>query len=530
MSPRHCYTSLGKAGRLARRTDPHTTPGLLAGLLLLAVLMPGPFRALADAAESATSANRCLLIVDTSHAMQRRAEGALKTVRALLLSSLSGQLRQGDTLGVWTYNDKLYAGRFPLQTWSPSAEADITSRTLAFLKSQKYEKQANFASVLAPLGGLVKGSQRLTIILVSSGDEPMRGTPFDGRINAFYQQWREEQQKARMPFVTVFRASDGQLADVAVSTPPWPTQIPRMPQESQRAETIQSKLLEALHNPTPTASVPLGVSGKTAQVERGPGSTPKPAAAAVAVPGIAPTPADTNQSATAPASQPAAPPTQTAMLAPTAAASTAPPAEVTPNPPAEPTARAEANGKLAAGPAVESTKPAPAKSEAVPATSISLVPPRAAVVASSQPAPAGEVKVTAQPAPRLSAQPQVQPLAGLEPKPLPAAPATSQRAATRPAPEPTTGVAAAASSKSAGMSEPNATSVPAQPRVASVTATASQAAAVPAEAMARHRAVWIAGLGLLGLVCCFAVLQVRRSRATPRASLITQSFERKGKP
>src|ERR1035437_629860 len=232
---------------------------------------------------------------------------------------MAGQLQRGDTLGVWTFNDDLYTGRFPLQTWSPEAQQDIASRTLTFLKGQKHEKQANFDKVLPALGRVIKDSQLLTVVLVSSGDEKMGGTPFDAQINEFRQKWHDQQQKARMPFVTVLRAKAGQLADYTINTPPWPTQMPRLSQETQSAETIQEKLLEALHNPPPPTVPPLIISGKKRQPEKAPAPKPQPtvvkvdapAPAAAAPPPAAPPPSPTTLPPPNPP-VPAVPPVQTA--------------------------------------------------------------------------------------------------------------------------------------------------------------------------------------------------------------------------
>ncbi len=224
---------------------------LLAGLLVVAALAPGQLRAQTNKPKAPPPSNRWLFIVETSRSMHRRKDATLETVQALLKSGCNGQLREGDTLGFWTFNQNLYGGRFPLQTWSLQGQQVIASRALAFLKEQKYEKKASFDKLLPALDRVVKDSRRLTVILISSGDEKMRGTPFDARINEFYQKWDDQQQKAKMPFVTVLRDRNGEFADYTVSTPPWPVQIPQLPEEPQNAETMQGKLLEALHNSPP---------------------------------------------------------------------------------------------------------------------------------------------------------------------------------------------------------------------------------------------------------------------------------------
>src|SRR5262249_36925396 len=65
-----------------------------------------------------TISSRFLLIVETSRPMHRNSDATIKTVTSLLYSGFSHQIKQGDTLGIWTYNQQLYAGRIPLQRWS----------------------------------------------------------------------------------------------------------------------------------------------------------------------------------------------------------------------------------------------------------------------------------------------------------------------------------------------------------------------------------------------------------------------------
>ena len=448
-------------------------PTLLAGLLLLTALITVPLRAQTNTAKTLPSSNRWLLIVETSRSMQRRADAALQTVQELLTSGMSGQLRRGDTLGIWTYNEGFYAGRFPLQKWSPEAQQDIAAHALTFLKGQKYEKQANFDKVLPALGRIIKDSQLLTVVLVSSGDEKMRGTPFDDRINESYQKWHNQQQKAQMPFVTALRAKNGQLTDFTVSTPPWPTQMPHLPQATQSAETVQSKLFDALHNAPPPTAPPLIVSGKKTQAEKTTAPKEEPGSGKVEAPAVAAAATSTNQPLAAKPPAPTIPPvamakTEAAPVTPDKPSTqSAPKPSPAPIPVTEPIAEA---AKAKAEAALALTTPAPA--------------PKPAAIQPPKPAPA------------------------LESKPA---------LATAPVPAPVPGPAPFPSSD--GL--PPA-SVPATP--------AQTATAVPAETLVSHKSIWIAGLVLAGVAIGFAFLVLRRSRPAPGASLITRSFEREKKP
>ena len=472
------------AGRLA-------THPLLAGLLLLTALTSSPLRAQTNTVEGTPLAQRWLLIVETSRSMQRRSEAVFQTVQDLLTSGMAGQLRPGDTLGVWTFSDDLYAGRFALQTWSPEAQQDIASSALTFLKGQKYGKQANFDKVLPALNQVIKDSRLLTVVLVSSGDQKMRGTLFDAQINEFWQKWHTPQQKARMPFVTVLRAKAGQLAEYALNTPPWPTQMPHLSQETQSAEAISQKPLEAPHNPAPHAVPPLIISGKKPLPEKAPPPKPAPTVVKTNAPALVAAAPSTNNLRAANPPTPVVPPVQTAKTEPAPVAPAKPSAEVAPKPLPTPVLATPPKMDAVKGPETKPAEPAPGKPEVAATVQTLPAKPKPVVI---------ELPKTA---------------LALEPKPAPAlapalpAPATQQVSASALRPRP-----------SAPAPSPSATASP----------PAQTAAAVPAETLAGHKSIWIAALAFAGIAAGFAVLLLRRSRATPQASLITRSFERKNRP
>src|SRR5262249_27699677 len=81
--------------------------------------------------------NRYLLLVETSQAMHKRADGLAQSIEDLLGSALASQARRGDSLGLWTFNEELHTGVFPLQKWTPESEKAISDNIVAFLKVQK---------------------------------------------------------------------------------------------------------------------------------------------------------------------------------------------------------------------------------------------------------------------------------------------------------------------------------------------------------------------------------------------------------
>jgi hypothetical protein len=175
-------------------------------------------------------AQRFLLVFEASRAMSRRAANSITTVSNLIGSGLHGQMQSGDTLGVWTYNDSLSAGKFPLATWTPGSSSEIAAAAASFLRQQKLEKGADFRQVISIASKVAESSDRLTLILISTGESEISGTIFDSKINYGFKTWRAEQEKARMPFVTLIRASRGEFVGQAVTPAPWQLDVPPWPE------------------------------------------------------------------------------------------------------------------------------------------------------------------------------------------------------------------------------------------------------------------------------------------------------------
>ncbi len=176
-------------------------------------------------------AERFLLIVDTSAAMQKRATNTERVVGKLFTDGLGEQLHRGDTIGVWTYTDDLHTGQFPLQLWTPQSREAIAKVIVDFLKQRKYEKKSRLTRVLAQLTNVVAGSDKITVLLISDGADTMIGTPYDVAIAEAYRVNGADQRKKQMPFLTVLRAVKGKFVGFTVNTPPWPVEFPKFPAE-----------------------------------------------------------------------------------------------------------------------------------------------------------------------------------------------------------------------------------------------------------------------------------------------------------
>ena len=113
---------------------------------------------------------------------------------------------------------------------------------------------------MAQLTSVVADSDKITVILISDGSEPLAGTPFDVQIAEAFRLNAAEQRKQAMPFITVLRAAKGKFVSLRVNTPPWPFELPPYP-----GETVPVAPPVAT---TPT-NAPTAQSGKSARHTNG---------------------------------------------------------------------------------------------------------------------------------------------------------------------------------------------------------------------------------------------------------------------
>jgi hypothetical protein len=320
----------------------------------------------------AESANRWLLIFDTSSSMRSRAKGVQDSMQDLLSTGMHGQIRPGDTIGIWTFSDKLHAGEVPLQVWSQQEAQTIYRHTLQYLANLRYTKSARLPEVLTNVFSVVDSSDFITIILFSDGSEPINGTPFDNRINALYKDNYRQQKKTDMPVITVLQAKHGNFTTNTVNFQPWPVEIPSVPAPPPPKAAPQAPA------PKPPAAPPIIYDGRKDQSAAP--STPQPVAESTPAPVVSanqssePTPAVTPQAtatttATEPPAATAQPTTTTAHQPATSIesppAATAPPATATAENKPEPKPTAS---PVTAQPPNESSTP-PASSETANASS-----------------------------------------------------------------------------------------------------------------------------------------------------------------
>ena len=223
-----------------------------------------------------------LFVVDTSFSMLREKEGLADTVFNLIRTGIADKVRPGDQLGVWTFNERVYSSRFLPENWTPERGEIIADRVARYLRSQRFEGQTRLDKAMAEILKAVKASKSLTVFLLSDGDTPVAGTPFDRSLNLLYRDNYGELQRARKPFITRLVASDGLFVSWAVSADVGAMKVPEAPPSVQTTSVVATNP-PPLINPPPVAnSTPASretreTAATKNSVEQKPATRPEPA-------------------------------------------------------------------------------------------------------------------------------------------------------------------------------------------------------------------------------------------------------------
>jgi hypothetical protein len=55
----------------------------------------------------------------------------------LIFSGIDGYMRDGDTFGVWTFDEEVGTGKFPMQVWNSEKPLEGASRAATFVRGQE---------------------------------------------------------------------------------------------------------------------------------------------------------------------------------------------------------------------------------------------------------------------------------------------------------------------------------------------------------------------------------------------------------
>jgi hypothetical protein len=212
-------------------------------------------------AQPAISDNRYLFVLENSASMRNSAAAARDVLLHLIDTGIGGAMRDGDTYGIWTFNDRLNA-EFPMQIWR-SAGTNKSELAAAYVKRVRFERTSDINKLLQPLGPLFRGSKHLTVVLISEGKERLSGTPFDQEINNLYQQYAPQLRTSKIPFVTILASRNGEIYSYSIASSIGPIVAPNLAQP--RNQSIRTRPDQVASNSIPQTVANLSVTNAAAQ-------------------------------------------------------------------------------------------------------------------------------------------------------------------------------------------------------------------------------------------------------------------------
>lgn len=186
--------------------------------------------------------NRFLVVVETSRAMLPFEHAGRQAVFDLLFSGIEQQAQPGDTIGLWNFGEKVYAGLFPMQVWQPEQNLQTASLAGLFLKNQKYEDHGRLDVVIPKLLGLIKAVQDVNILIVCSTEQVWKGTPLDAELNLAIQKRASDSLIAKRPLITALAARNGVLVSWSVTLPEEPIPLPPAPAAARIAQAASPQV------------------------------------------------------------------------------------------------------------------------------------------------------------------------------------------------------------------------------------------------------------------------------------------------
>ena len=184
------------------------------------------FAVVAAAAEP--QERRWLFVFGTSSAMKKRLPEVEAQIKTLLVGTNS-IFAPGDSLGIWTFGDKLQLGQFPLTTWSRERSVALATNLTTFLRKQRFAGSDNLDALQPTLNRIVEDSERLTVVIFCDGTETINWTPYDKGINDALRQAVADRKKTLPPVLVLLRTQMGKYVGATVNVPPMTVNAPPFP-------------------------------------------------------------------------------------------------------------------------------------------------------------------------------------------------------------------------------------------------------------------------------------------------------------
>jgi len=209
--------------------------------------------AFAAGAPPVTSSNRFLFIIDGSASMKPFEKIARDTLFDLVYSGVRGRMTNGDTYGVWIAGEQNDTS-FPMQVWKSKFAVETAAKAALYVKERGFKGRSRLDVALTDAARVVKNVEDLTIILVSNGEAPIAGTPFDTQINEKFRELAPAMKRAKVTVNTTLVAQDGDFVAWAANAPEFLIEVPYVVSKPKKPKA--EPIVAATNAPVPAKAAP----------------------------------------------------------------------------------------------------------------------------------------------------------------------------------------------------------------------------------------------------------------------------------
>ena len=183
---------------------------------------------IAFTAHAAGEPKRFLFIVDTSASMKPVEAAVSEALFDLVYSGVRGQMTNGDSYGIWLINEQNDTS-FKMDVWKHKYAVESAARAAKHVKERGFRGKARLNEAFADAAVVIKNVEDLHLILISNGETPISGTPFDDIVNLRFREMAPHMKRAKATLNTAFVARDGQIVAWASNTPEFLIDVPQLP-------------------------------------------------------------------------------------------------------------------------------------------------------------------------------------------------------------------------------------------------------------------------------------------------------------
>ena len=221
------------------------------------------FNRVEAATNSAANGNRFLFVVETSSASSRLEHGGRQAAFDLIYSGIYGQMRAGDTFGIWTFNENVFAGFYPMRTWSPEINMELAASAGQFLKKQSYDKTGRLSNALKQVVTLAGAVKDVNILVISDPGNAPDDSPVGADYGTTYQRRAVEARPRKKPIITTIVAKNGSVSNWLVTVAGDPIRLPAYAIPEHKQEPANAPIVKAKPEVPRVPRAPIIMKGPT---------------------------------------------------------------------------------------------------------------------------------------------------------------------------------------------------------------------------------------------------------------------------